>query len=181
VVRRRLAGQRGAAGDVCRRNPFRAPGGVADSTPCGPDLDAIVDAVGAYWAAGFADVALIQIGGEAQELFFEGGRRTAAGGAARRREIDRFDVRPHRSGPTSRPEVGMALKGGREMPGYLLIVVAVLTLVGFLTAVSVHDTGQAIGFGALVLGTARGGRRLDHDRPRHRAARMERPTRRERA
>lgn len=59
------------AGDVCRRNPFRAPGDVADSIPCGPDLDAIVDAVGAYWAAGFADVALIQIGGEAQELFLK--------------------------------------------------------------------------------------------------------------
>src|SRR5262249_4910772 len=42
---------------------------VADSIPCGPDLDAIVDAVRPYWEAGFTDVALIQIGGDAQELF----------------------------------------------------------------------------------------------------------------
>jgi hypothetical protein len=30
---------------------------------------AIVDAVRPYWEAGFTDVALVQIGGEAQELF----------------------------------------------------------------------------------------------------------------
>ena len=45
------------------------PEDVAASIPCGPDLDAIVDAVRPYWEAGFTDVALLQIGGEDQELF----------------------------------------------------------------------------------------------------------------
>ncbi len=44
---------------------------VAGSIPCGPDLDAIVDAVRPYWKAGFTDVALVQIGGDAQELFLK--------------------------------------------------------------------------------------------------------------
>ena len=44
---------------------------VAESIPCGPDLDAIVDAVRPYWTAGFTEVALVQIGGEAQELFLK--------------------------------------------------------------------------------------------------------------
>jgi G6PDH family F420-dependent oxidoreductase len=44
---------------------------VAESIPCGPDLDAIVDAVRPYWTAGFTDVALVQIGGESQDLFLK--------------------------------------------------------------------------------------------------------------
>jgi G6PDH family F420-dependent oxidoreductase len=44
---------------------------VAQSIPCGPDLDAIVNAVRSYWKAGFTDVALVQIGGEAQDLFLK--------------------------------------------------------------------------------------------------------------
>jgi len=47
------------------------PEDVAGSIPCGSDLDAIVDAVRPYWEAGFTDVALLQIGGEAQDLFFK--------------------------------------------------------------------------------------------------------------
>ena len=39
--------------------------------PCGPDLDAIVDAVRPYWEAGFTDIALVQIGGESQDLFLK--------------------------------------------------------------------------------------------------------------
>lgn len=50
---------------------FVRPEDVAGSIPCGPDLDAIVDAVRAYWESGFTDVALVQIGGEAQDLFFK--------------------------------------------------------------------------------------------------------------
>jgi G6PDH family F420-dependent oxidoreductase len=42
---------------------------VAESIPCGPDLDAIVDAVRPYWEAGFT--AVVQIGGEAQDLFLK--------------------------------------------------------------------------------------------------------------
>ncbi|MCV7090882.1 LLM class F420-dependent oxidoreductase [Mycobacterium interjectum] len=48
---------------------FVRPEDVAGSIPCGPDLDAIVEAVRPYWEAGFTDIALVQIGGEAQDLF----------------------------------------------------------------------------------------------------------------
>ncbi|MEE6136540.1 LLM class F420-dependent oxidoreductase [Mycobacterium sp. 050128] len=44
---------------------------IADAIPCGPDLDAIVDAVRTYWEAGFTDIALIQIGGQTQDLFLK--------------------------------------------------------------------------------------------------------------
>lgn len=50
---------------------YVAPSDVAGAIACGPDLDAIVDAVGAYREAGFTDVALIQIGGETQEAFLK--------------------------------------------------------------------------------------------------------------
>jgi G6PDH family F420-dependent oxidoreductase len=50
---------------------FIKPEDVADSIPCGPDLDAIVDAVSKYWEAGFTDIALVQVGGDSQELFFK--------------------------------------------------------------------------------------------------------------
>jgi hypothetical protein len=36
-----------------------------------PDLDAIVDAVRPYWEAGFTDIAPVQVGGQAQDLFFK--------------------------------------------------------------------------------------------------------------
>lgn len=45
------------------------PEDVADAVPCGPDLDAVVEAVSAYWEAGFTDVALVQVGGDAQDAF----------------------------------------------------------------------------------------------------------------
>lgn len=48
---------------------FVRPEDVAESIPCGPDLDRIVEAVSAYWQAGFTDVALVQVGGETQEAF----------------------------------------------------------------------------------------------------------------
>lgn len=48
---------------------FVRPEDVADSIPCGPDLDAIVEAVSAYWEAGFTDIAVVQIGDEGQERF----------------------------------------------------------------------------------------------------------------
>ncbi len=46
---------------------FVTPDDVAGSIPCGPDLDAVVEAVSAYWKAGFTDIALVQIGDESQE------------------------------------------------------------------------------------------------------------------
>ncbi|QGQ18028.1 TIGR03557 family F420-dependent LLM class oxidoreductase [Cellulomonas sp. JZ18] len=48
---------------------FVRPDDVAEQIPCGPDLDAIVEAVSAYWEAGFTDIALVQVGDEGQERF----------------------------------------------------------------------------------------------------------------
>jgi G6PDH family F420-dependent oxidoreductase len=48
---------------------FVRPEDVAEAIPCGPDLDRIVEAVSAYWEAGFTDVALVQVGDELQERF----------------------------------------------------------------------------------------------------------------
>lgn len=54
---------------------FVRPEDVAESVPCGPDLDAVVEAVSAYWEAGFTDIALVQVGDEGQQEFLD----TAAG------------------------------------------------------------------------------------------------------
>lgn len=48
---------------------FVRPEDVAASIPCGPDLDAVVDAVRPFWEAGFTDVALVQIGDETLDQF----------------------------------------------------------------------------------------------------------------
>jgi G6PDH family F420-dependent oxidoreductase len=48
---------------------FVRPEDVADSIPCGNDVPAIVESVGAFTDAGFTDVALVQIGDEKQEEF----------------------------------------------------------------------------------------------------------------
>ncbi|MVU82609.1 TIGR03557 family F420-dependent LLM class oxidoreductase [Nocardia sp. ET3-3] len=45
------------------------PEDVADSIPCGPDLDAVVEAVRPYREAGFTDIAVVQVGDEAQQRF----------------------------------------------------------------------------------------------------------------
>jgi len=50
---------------------FIRPEDVAENIPCGPDLDAIVDAVRPYWEAGFTDIALVQVGGDSQERFLQ--------------------------------------------------------------------------------------------------------------
>ncbi|GAB2975194.1 TIGR03557 family F420-dependent LLM class oxidoreductase [Amycolatopsis acidiphila] len=44
---------------------------VAESIPCGSDVDAIVEAVKPFADAGFTDLALVQIGGDQQDGFFE--------------------------------------------------------------------------------------------------------------
>ncbi len=48
---------------------FVRPEDVADNIPCGPDLDAIVEAVKPFWEAGFTDIALVQVGGDSQQQF----------------------------------------------------------------------------------------------------------------
>jgi G6PDH family F420-dependent oxidoreductase len=50
---------------------YVTPDDVAASIPCGPDLDRIVEAVRAFWEAGFTDEALVQVGDDGQERFLE--------------------------------------------------------------------------------------------------------------
>jgi G6PDH family F420-dependent oxidoreductase len=50
---------------------FVRPEDVAQQIPCGPDLDAIVDAVQPYREAGFTDIALVQVGDEGQQRFLD--------------------------------------------------------------------------------------------------------------
>jgi G6PDH family F420-dependent oxidoreductase len=50
---------------------FVRPEDVAEQIPCGPDLDAIVEAVKPFWQAGFTDIALVQVGDEGQSEFLE--------------------------------------------------------------------------------------------------------------
>ena len=50
---------------------FVRPGDVADAIPCGPDLDAVVEAVKPFWESGFTDVAIVQIGDETQQQFLD--------------------------------------------------------------------------------------------------------------
>jgi G6PDH family F420-dependent oxidoreductase len=64
-VNAELPGPAGFAGAT----QFVRPDDVAGSIPCGPDLDAVVDAVREFEKAGFTDVALVQIGDERQEDF----------------------------------------------------------------------------------------------------------------
>ena len=47
------------------------PDDVAAAIPCGPDLEAIADAVDDWVSAGFTDVALVQIGDAEQEDFLK--------------------------------------------------------------------------------------------------------------
>ncbi|MCU1571077.1 MAG: F420-dependent glucose-6-phosphate dehydrogenase [Naasia sp.] len=44
---------------------------VAEQIPCGPDLEAIVESVRAYWEAGYTDIALVQVGDDLQERFLQ--------------------------------------------------------------------------------------------------------------
>jgi len=48
---------------------FVRPEDVAEQIPCGPDVEPIVEAVSAFWAAGFTDIALVQVGGDTQTEF----------------------------------------------------------------------------------------------------------------
>jgi G6PDH family F420-dependent oxidoreductase len=49
---------------------------VARGIPCGPDVDAHVAAVNEFAEAGFTHVALVQVGGDAQDQFLEWARTT---------------------------------------------------------------------------------------------------------
>jgi len=64
-VNAELPGPSGFAGAT----QFVTPEDVAAAIPCGPDVDGIVKRAGEFEAAGFTDLALIQIGGDQQEGF----------------------------------------------------------------------------------------------------------------
>jgi G6PDH family F420-dependent oxidoreductase len=55
---------------------FVRPHDVADGIPCGPDVDAHVEAVRPFVDAGFTHVALVQVGGETQNEFVTFAERT---------------------------------------------------------------------------------------------------------
>ena len=50
---------------------FVRPEDVADNIPCGPDLDPIVEAVSAFWEAGYTDIALVQVGDDGMDAFLD--------------------------------------------------------------------------------------------------------------
>jgi G6PDH family F420-dependent oxidoreductase len=50
---------------------FVRPEDVAESIPCGPDLDALAEGVRPFLDAGFTDVAIVQIGDEKQQQFLD--------------------------------------------------------------------------------------------------------------
>jgi G6PDH family F420-dependent oxidoreductase len=54
---------------------FTRPEDVAESVPCGDSVEAVVEAVRPFVDAGFTDVALVQIGGDAQDSFFEAAQK----------------------------------------------------------------------------------------------------------
>jgi len=66
-VNAELPGPQGFAGAT----QFVRPEDVAEQIPCGDDIDAIVEAARAFADAGFTDLALLQIGDDAQESFLE--------------------------------------------------------------------------------------------------------------
>jgi G6PDH family F420-dependent oxidoreductase len=55
---------------------FVRPEDVAEGIPCGDDVDAVLQAATAYADAGFTHLALVQIGDDQQEPFFEWSRST---------------------------------------------------------------------------------------------------------
>jgi hypothetical protein len=62
-VNAELPGTAGFAGATS----FVRPGDVAGSIPCGDSVDAVAEAAGAFFKAGFTDLALVQIGGTEPE------------------------------------------------------------------------------------------------------------------
>jgi hypothetical protein len=61
----------GRAGGFEGASKFVRPEDVAEQIPCGPDLDAVVQAVKPYWEAGFTDLAIVQVGDEGQTAFLD--------------------------------------------------------------------------------------------------------------
>ncbi|MBT2399553.1 LLM class F420-dependent oxidoreductase [Streptomyces sp. ISL-100] len=66
-VNAELPGPAGIAGAT----RFVRPEDVAESIPCGSDVEPFVEAVRPYAEAGFTEIALVQVGGEHQQPFIE--------------------------------------------------------------------------------------------------------------
>lgn len=49
---------------------------VAAAIPCGADVERVVESARPFWEAGFTDLALVQIGGQHQEKFFDAAQRS---------------------------------------------------------------------------------------------------------
>ena len=69
-VNAELPGTAGFAG----ASQFVRPEDVAQQIPCGDKVEKVVEAVRAFADAGYTDVALVQIGGDHQQSFFEAAR-----------------------------------------------------------------------------------------------------------
>ncbi|BBX21610.1 hypothetical protein MTER_10210 [Mycolicibacter terrae] len=52
---------------------------------------------------------------------------------------------------TTRPRDGMIFKDRREAPGLAMLLMAVLAMVGFMSAAALHQAGWSLAFGILVL------------------------------
>jgi G6PDH family F420-dependent oxidoreductase len=50
---------------------FVRPEDVAETIPCGPDLDRLVEGVRPMWEAGFTDIAIVQVGDVLQQRFLD--------------------------------------------------------------------------------------------------------------
>jgi G6PDH family F420-dependent oxidoreductase len=66
-VNAELPGTAGFAGAT----QFVRPEDVAESIPCGPDVEPIAAALEPFWGAGYTDMCLVQIGGDQQEEFLD--------------------------------------------------------------------------------------------------------------
>ncbi|MBT2528571.1 LLM class F420-dependent oxidoreductase [Streptomyces sp. ISL-99] len=71
-VNSELPGPAGFAGAT----QFVRPEDVADSIPCGSDVETFVEAVRPYAEAGFTQIALVQVGGEHQRPFIDWAEKT---------------------------------------------------------------------------------------------------------
>lgn len=52
---------------------------------------------------------------------------------------------------TAQQRAGMVMRDGREVPGAAFLIVSVVSIVGFMTALAMHNAGWMIGLGAVVL------------------------------
>jgi G6PDH family F420-dependent oxidoreductase len=69
---------------------FVRPEDVAKQIPCGPDLDAAVQAIQPFWEAGFTDIAIVQVGDEGQREFLDQAAKPLLERAAKGRRLTTY-------------------------------------------------------------------------------------------